>query len=197
MAPDLADALTDHDEAAHHARALFRQGGVEAVQAAGFLVGWRGWGLHTLSGKLQSLTFHEFRWAKIWVCAEDGPPLYNTGAGIHALTIGLQGWASRKYSRGPRALVRFDVLQSAQVMGFIAGWGETWPYTNGFRCRYATVLSFHAPENVKGGGVEFVHRPKVRFVDFGHFNAMKNDESLPALTATRFVAETRKIVPCA
>lgn len=190
MRSDLTSALIDHDEAALHARQLWRQGSVAAVKSAGFLVGWRGWMLDSCD-ELSALTFPDFSWEGLWMRAEDGPPLYGTGPGLHALTTQLHGWASKGHSDqfGPD----YDDVQIGTVIGLIAGWGETWPYTRGFRCRYATILAIHAPNYTGDLVTNFNHHTRISFIIVGSVRPDRVTPDLPHLTATRFVAETRRI----
>ena len=185
----LADALTDHDEAAMYARELFAAGGVRAVQSAGFLCGWRGWGIDRESRYLASTTFNHFLWRGLFVRAVDEPARYGSGPGIHAITIRLQSWSHDPEGENGAWYVSYPNAIICHIAGFIAGWGETWNYKRGFRCRFATIVG------VLGNA---------RYIRLGHLGeaglvVIRTERpdhlNVPRISPTQFVAETRRLGP--
>ena len=185
----LADALTDHDEAAMYARELFAAGGVRAVQSAGFLCGWRGWGIDHAARCLASTTFNHFLWSGLFVRAGNERARYGSGPGIHAMTIRLQSWSHGPTEENGSWYNTYPNTIICLVAGFIAGWGETWNYKRGFRCRFATII-----------GV----LDNARFIRLGHLGeaglvVIRAERpahlNVPRISPTQFVAETRRLGP--
>ena len=129
----LTSLLIDPKEATKEAKRLYRLGGARAVQAAGFIVGWRGWLFGKLGEAPTDTLLHSICVDGVW--PKDSPLCKAHELGIHIV----------KSPMSTRTLHCSTIY--CQVPGIVAGWGSSGFFRRGWTVEYATPIALGQPDD--------------------------------------------------